>query len=335
MGQTLRVAVGVVVSVFFLLWAKSLVGNLGGALTSLGHANYIYVVPGLVAYFAGVWLRAARWHFLLRPVKKIRSNVLFPVVVIGYMANDVLPARLGEVVRAYVLGEQEGVPKATSLATIVVERMFDGIAMLIFVATVGLVAPFGDQLTSVVRVAAAIFIVALLVLVVAGASRTHALGMIAAVENIIPKPLRGKIGPIADKFLEGLASLRSGRLAAAILGLSLGAWLCEATMYYLIGLGFGLGLGVPAYILTTAVANLGAMVPAAPGYVGTFEAFALLAMGVFKPDPGSAGAFVVVVHIALLVPVTLLGFFFLWRANLSLRTLGQKATAAPSEGVPL
>src|SRR5258706_13010213 len=104
MGQSLRITVGIIVSIFFLLWAKSLVGNLGDALKSLGNANYVYVLPALVGYFAGVWLRAARWHFLLRPVKSIRTNALFPVVVIGYMANDVLPARLGEVVRAYVLG---------------------------------------------------------------------------------------------------------------------------------------------------------------------------------------------------------------------------------------
>jgi uncharacterized protein (TIRG00374 family) len=332
MGQTLRIAVGVIVSIFFLLWAKSLVGNLGDALTAARDANKLFVLPGLIAYFAGVWIRAARWHFLLRPVKSVPTNALFPVVVIGYMANDVLPARLGEVVRAYVLGEQEGIPKATSLATILVERMFDGIAMLIFVAAVGLVVPFSDQLTTVVRIAAAIFIVALIVLVVAGGSRERAAGAIAAFERILPTSLRGKVVPIADRFLEGLSSLRSPRLAAAILGLSLAAWLCEATMYYIISLGFGLNLPIPAYVLTTAVANLGAMVPAAPGYVGTFEAFALLALMLFSPDRGTAGAYVVVVHVALLVPITLLGFFYLWRANLSLRTLGQKATASTSSG---
>ncbi|HLZ07848.1 MAG TPA: lysylphosphatidylglycerol synthase transmembrane domain-containing protein, partial [Chloroflexota bacterium] len=181
MGQTVRIVAGIVISILFLFWAKSLVGNLGNALASLGTANYIYVVPALVAYFAGVWLRAARWHFLLRPVKSIKTKTLFPIVVIGYMANDVLPARLGEVVRAYILGEQERVPKTTALATILVERMFDGISMLIFVAVVGLVVPLNDRLSTVVRVATIIFIVALIVLVVASASRQRAVGAIAAI----------------------------------------------------------------------------------------------------------------------------------------------------------
>jgi uncharacterized membrane protein YbhN (UPF0104 family) len=79
-------------------------------------------------------------------------------------------------------------------------------------------------------------------------------------------------------------------------------------------------------MLTTAVANLGAMVPAAPGYVGTFDAFALAILALFHPDSAVAGAYVIVLHLALLGPVTLLGFFYLWRSNLSLRSLGQRAS---------
>jgi uncharacterized protein (TIRG00374 family) len=330
MGQTLRIVVGVVISILFLFWARSLVGNLGNAVTTLGNANYLYVVPALVVYFAGVWLRAARWHFLLRPVKSIKTSTLFPIVVIGYMANDVLPARLGEVVRAYVLGEQEGVPKTTALATILVERLFDGISMLLFVAAVGLIVPLNDRLSAVVRIATIIFIGALIFLVAVGACRQRAIAAIEAIERFLPAPLKGKVGQGADRFLEGLGGLQNGGLAAAILGLSLGAWLCEATMYFLISLGFGLGLGIAAYVLTTAVANLGAMIPAAPGYIGTFEAFALLALGLFTTDLSAAGAYVVVVHLALLGPVSLLGFFFLLRTGLTLRNLGQRASELTS-----
>src|SRR5207249_8500195 len=138
----------------------------GSIATALKQANYWFLLPALVVYFLGVWLRAARWRYLLQPVQPIAVKRLFPVVVIGYMANDVLPARLGEVVRAYVLGEQEGVPKSTALATILVERMFDGISMLLFVASVGLFIPLNDRLSIVVRAATIIFIVALIVLFV-------------------------------------------------------------------------------------------------------------------------------------------------------------------------
>jgi glycosyltransferase 2 family protein len=267
MDPRFRVLVGVAVSLFFLYWAYRLVGNgnLGSAVESIQRANYWFLLPALAAYFAGVWLRAVRWRVLLRPVKSLAVSALFPVVVIGYMANDVLPARLGEVVRAFVLGEQEEIPKTTTLATIVVERLFDGIAMLIFVALVGLVVPLGDQVAAIFRLASGLFVVALVVLFAAGSSRTRALALVERIDERLPTGAQGRIAPLADRFLRGLDSLQSGRASATVLILSLGAWTCEAAMYFTIALGFGLYLGFPAFMLTTAVANLGAMVPAAPG----------------------------------------------------------------------
>lgn len=331
MSQRWRVIVGLLISVFFLAWARSLVGNFGSMVESLGQANYLFLVPALVAYFVGVWLRAVRWHFLLRPVKPILSRRLFPVVVIGYMANDVLPARLGELVRAYVLGEQEGVPKTTTIGTIVVERLFDGLAMLIFVGVVGLTVPLDAEIAGIFRIAAILFIGVLIVLFAVGSSRSRAVDLIQRLDRSLPRSLQGKVAHLADRFLQGLDCLRSGRLSAIILALSLGAWLCEATMYFVVAMGFGFNLGFPAYMLTAAVANLGAMVPAAPGYVGTFDVGALASLLLFGASPGRAGGYVLVLHLALLVPVTLLGFYYLWRANLSLRSLGQRATVATPE----
>ncbi len=336
MGQRLRLIVGIGVSVFFLYWAARFVGdgNLGKAFESIQRANYWFLAPALVAYFAGVWLRAMRWRVLLKPLKPLGVSTVFPIVVIGYMANDVLPARLGELVRAYVLGEQENVPKTSALATIVVERLFDGIAMLIFVALVGLVVPLNDQVAGIFRVATILFVIALIALVAIGSSRSRAISIVNHVDRRLPEKARGKLQPLAERFLVGLNSLQDGRASAMILGLSLGAWFCEATMYLAVALGFGLYLGFPAFMLTTAVANLGAMVPAAPGYVGTFDAFALAALALFRPDGSVAAAYVIVLHLALLGPVTLLGFFYLWRANLSLRTLGQRATMTTTKGTP-
>ncbi len=325
MGHRFRVIAGIVVSVFFLYWAWRLVGDVGAAVASLAHANYWFLLPGLAVYFVGVWFRAIRWHFLLQPIKPVAPRALFPIVVIGYMANDVLPARLGELVRAYVLGEQEAIPKTTTLATIVVERMFDGLAMLIFAALVALLVPLDPRIAQILRLAAALFVGALVVLIAVGSARPRVLALVDRLEVILPAALRGHLGHLADRFLQGLDSLQSLRLSSLILGLSLAAWLCEATMYFVVALGFGLGLSYPAYLLTTAVANLGAMVPAAPGYLGTFDFLALASLRLFDANQSVAGGYVLVLHLALLGPVTLLGFFYLWRANLSLRTLGQRA----------
>ena len=96
-------------------------------------ANYWWILPGVVAYFIGVWARTWRWHYLLRPIKPISLKTMWPIVVIGYMGNKVYPFRAGEVIRAYVLKKKEGVSISASIATILVERIFDGLVMLLFV----------------------------------------------------------------------------------------------------------------------------------------------------------------------------------------------------------
>ena len=96
-------------------------------------ANLWWLIPGIAVYFVGVWARAWRWHYLLRPIKAISTNTMFPIVAIGYMGNNIYPARAGEVLRAFILRRRQGVPVSASLATIVVERIFDGVVMLMFV----------------------------------------------------------------------------------------------------------------------------------------------------------------------------------------------------------
>ncbi len=319
-----RVWLGIAISAVFLFLAVRQVGDFGVVGTALRDANYLYVIPALGVYFFGVWLRAARWHYLLRPLRPVPASRLFPVVVIGYMANDVLPARLGELVRAYVLGEREDVSKTATLATIAVERTFDGVAMLIFVG--GVVALAGVALDAAVlrifQVAVVVFAVALVGFFAVASSRERALRLIGLALRVLPERARTPAGSLAERFLAGLSVMQSPALLGATLALSLGAWLAEATMYWLIGLGFGFTLGPAAYLLTTAVANLAGMVPSSPGYVGTFDLAAQASLGLFGLAASRAFGYVIVLHLALWAPVTLLGFVYLWRYGFSLRSLG-------------
>ena len=123
---------GVLISIAFMYLAlRGLrLEEVGGALQG---ANYWWLLPGVAVYFLGVWARAWRWHYLLRPLKAISTRTMFPIVCIGYMGNNIYPARAGEVLRAVVLKRKEDVPISASLATIIVERVFDGVVMLAFV----------------------------------------------------------------------------------------------------------------------------------------------------------------------------------------------------------
>ena len=123
---------GVAISLIFLYFALRGL-NIGDVWQTLEGANYWWLIPGVLIYLVGVIARAWRWHYLLRPVKSIPTTTLFPITAIGYMGNNIYPARAGEVLRAIVLKKFEDVPISASLATIVVERVFDGVVMLGFV----------------------------------------------------------------------------------------------------------------------------------------------------------------------------------------------------------
>ena len=123
---------GIAISAVFLYLALRGL-HLGEVWNSLKTARYLWLLPGMAVYFIGVWVRAWRWHYLLRPLKKIPTHTMFPIVTIGYMGNNIYPARAGEVLRAAILKHREGVPISASLATVIVERIFDGVVMLGFV----------------------------------------------------------------------------------------------------------------------------------------------------------------------------------------------------------
>ncbi len=326
-----RIWLSLVISAAFLYWAARQAGDLTGVVLHLSNADYRWIGPALVAYFAGVWLRAVRWKVLLAPIKRVSVSRLFVVVAIGYMANNVLPARLGEVVRAYVLKEREGVSRFSSLATIAVERMFDGIAMLIFIGVASLLMPFNEEVSNIFRLAGVIFIGALIILLIIVSSQDRTRQLARLVLARLPTRISARAGGLLEKVLAGLTALQRPGSLMAILALSLLAWLLEASMYYLIGIGFNLNIPLVGYLLTTAVINLGTMVPSSPGYVGTFEALGVLALGFLGADKQLAFAYIVALHLALLVPITVLGFVYMWRHNLSLATASSADPAISEE----
>ncbi len=171
----LPLVIGIAVSAVFLY-----IGLRGLKLSDVWHdmrdINFGWVLVGATVYFGAVWGRTWRWHYLLRSIKPISLRALFPVVVIGYMGNNVYPFRAGEVIRAYVLKRNEEVNVSASLATIVIERIFDGLVMLIFVFVA---LPFADfkanWLRDIVFFSTLLFWGAFLVFLVSGAAaRTDA-----------------------------------------------------------------------------------------------------------------------------------------------------------------
>lgn len=325
-----RFWMGLLISVVFLYLA--LRGqDFNEIWSALRRANYWYVIPAVLLYFVGVYLRAFRWAWVLRGVNRLSTRYLFSVVVIGYMANNVLPLRAGELVRSYVLSTRTGMRKTSILATIAVERLFDGLTMLVFILAASLFIGLTDQLEAVTFIAAGLF-GALIVILLLLATSTVREVLILRLLPKLPVIVRGHAERILESVFTGLSVMRRRNDLLVVSGLSLVAWLFEASMYLVITIGFGMEIGIAAILLVTAVANLATLIPSSPGYVGPFEAGVLLVLvGAIGIQREVALSYAIVVHAALYLPITFWGLGYWWRESLSWRDI-QRLSADEERG---
>ncbi len=308
---------GLLVSVLFLYFA--LVGlKLDEVWQNIKTARYIWIVPGVMVYFLAVWGRTWRWHYLLASIQKVKLSSLFPVVVIGYMGNNIYPARAGEILRAYVLKRREGISISSSLATILVERVFDGVVMLFFVFVSLPFAPMAPYLRRLVIWSSLLFFGVLggFFLVAARPEKAKVLYR-RWLEGFIPSRLREKVEGILDRFIEGFGGLRRPQDVFMIFVTSVFIWLTETTKYWFVMHGFDFSVPFYVLMLMTAVVNLATTLPSSPGYIGTFDAPGIRVLVQFGvPGPVAAG-YTLVLHAALWLPITLLGIFYMFRESLA------------------
>jgi uncharacterized protein (TIRG00374 family) len=282
-------------------------------------ANYIWLLPGIGVYFIGVWVRAWRWHYLLGPIKKIPTVKMFPITTIGYMGNNIYPARAGEVLRAVILKRKEGVSVSASLATIIVERIFDGVVMLAFIfvnlpelAKLTGASGFVGNIQQVAIIGTGIFLGALAVFLLAAMfPKTTAKVGFWFIFRLIPKRLHERILSLMNKFLDGLASLRSPFNVLMVFFTSVLIWLLETGKYWFVMHAFDFSVSFFALMLMNGIVNLATTIPSAPGYIGTFDAPGIAVLTAYGVDHSVAAGYTLVLHVALWLPITLLGAYFL------------------------
>jgi uncharacterized protein (TIRG00374 family) len=287
-------------------------------------ARYAWILPGVAVYFFGVWARTWRWDYLLRPMKRIPLRRLFPVVVIGYMGNNVYPARAGEVIRAYVLRRREGVSISASLGTIVVERVFDGLVMLMFVF-VGLpFTPMPGWLQAMVIAASLLFFGALALFMTLAIKIEWAETVYGwLIDRVVPARFRTPLRGFAERFMSGLHSLRSGRAVLMLFVTSVVIWLAETVKYWFVMHAFDFSVPFWVLMLMNGIVNLATTIPSSPGYVGTFDAPGIEILSLFGVERSLAASYTLVLHAALWLPITLLGFWFMARESVSWREFAQ------------
>ena len=315
---------GLAVSVIFLFFAfRGL--DLQETLSAISSAEMIWILPAIPLYFSGLWLRAYRWKIFLRPISPTRTRQLFPIVAIGYMGNNIYPARLGEVIRAVILKQEEEIPVSASLATIIIERIFDGIVMLGFIllniSAINLMTHNNEIQETIDAVAvwgSGIFLTAFFIFLVFAFFPGKALPLLdGLVTKLLPVKIAGVATEIIRKFFSGIQSLSSPLHVANAMLITIVIWLIETAFYWIIMQAFSFNIGFGTLMLLNGFLNLFTIIPSSPGYIGTFDAPGIALLTALGIEANNAAGYTLLLHAALWLPVTLLGSYFFIKKGIS------------------
>jgi uncharacterized protein (TIRG00374 family) len=315
--RSVRFWVGLAVSlVFLLLFFRSVPWD--KVASAFSGANYAWILPAVAVYLVSLLVRSFRYRYLVLDLVDVPATRLFPVICIAFMANNLVPARAGELVRAYVMGEKFGISKVSALGTVVVERLFDGLTLLIFLLVTVATLGSNGTLRTLALLSLIVFVAALAVFaaILRWPKRSEAL--LHRTVELAPARARPLARTLITSLLDGMVALRHPHVLMVVLITSPLAWLMEAVVFLMVGRAFGIDLNLGWFMMAMAAGNLALTVPSSQGGIGPFEFFVkqvLLFAGVAE---GTAAAYALAVHAVIIVPVTVLGLIYLSVINVSL-----------------
>lgn len=313
-----------------VLLGRSVASQWDELVMALRSAEWWLLVPAIGLYFVGTWLRSVRWRLLL-PGQAVSTRTLFRALVIGFTVNNVLPLRMGEVARAYLLARWGRVPYGATIASLLIERVLDGLALALLLLVSLALVPAPGYLLVAGALAAAGFLAGGLLLVLAA----WRAGAVVALASWLGRWLPGRAGALlvraATSFTGSLALVRGGGRLVRLLGLSLLAWCSELGLFFVMLHSFKLPGSYPLALLVGAAANFATLVPSSPGYVGTFDGVLVRVLNDTAGTPaGVATAYAFGVHAALFFPVVILGTLLLWRSHMTFDQITRARGRSPA-----
>ncbi len=297
-----------------------------------------WVVAMVLAYLAGFLLRGWRWHFMLLPIKRIAPRMTTEGIIVGYMANNILPARAGEFIRALIIGLRESISKASALGTIAVERIFDGVVILGILMLSSLFLreerPELQFLNWMFILGGGIFGGACLIVFFGYYCSGGIQKWVRFISQYLPADLARVLNQITCDFLSSLNFFGSGRHFYLVLLFSVLVWIVEGLVFWAGFRALELEAGLLAAYFTLALVNLAMLIPSGPAGIGVFQEGAILALSIFGIPAEKAFGYSVVVHGAMIIPITILGFLILNRCGISLLRMRRGKLEAKLEVVP-
>jgi uncharacterized protein (TIRG00374 family) len=326
-----KAVLGIALSIGLLWWAFK-DENFSEILHELRLADPLWFAAAVAGATLVFWPRAWRWRTLLEPVAPgttFRSR--FAATTIGFMGNNLLPARIGEFARVFALSRMERVPLVSGLGSLVIERLFDAVFVvgLLFVAlslpgVPDISAIKGANLTAIANTLAVLIGIAFMLGTVLVLFPVRSVNFFERrIARWLPHGIRRPLIDALEAFLSGLGILRSPKLLAIATLQSAVLWLFNAVGFYLGFRAFGIDVPFSGALLLQSVIALAVSVPSGPGFFGLFETGALVVLHqMYQIEKGKVLGFALGFHLGGFIPVTLIGLFYAWRLGISLREVG-------------
>lgn len=312
-----KLFLGVIISAIFLYLALREIdwGQFGGVIQE---TNPWWALLGAFFLMLGHYIRAYRWKFILLPIQPVRTWSAFSATSIGLAFNNLLPARLGEVVRAIAIARTEGISKSASFATIVYERVVDVFSLiaLLWFSLLKVEGPVWLQRSGILLVI--LNVVLMVVLYVMVRYQSWFMTVMDATMRVIPAHLAGRVRRWTESFIDGLAVLKSKSALGPMIITSIGVWAAATLGIYFCTLALNIDVPVMASIILIVLISLGTMIPSGPAYVGPVQYACILGLGIYGVDKSEALAYSILFHASHFIPITLTGLYFSWRSHIGL-----------------
>jgi glycosyltransferase 2 family protein len=334
MRVDLRGVIGLALSAGLLWWTLRDV-SLATVADVLRQSNALLFAASTITATTIFPLRARRWASILEPVAgRLPFSSLWRATAIGMMANNMLPARLGEVARAFALTRyQPEIPFGTSIASLAVDRLFDAIVLLalMFVAVLDPAFPAdariaGRTLPQLASGGVVLMVVLLVGLYAAVVLQDRAARLAEALVRPLSASLAPKVGALARAFVHGLAVLRAPSRFLGVLGWALAHWLVHAVGLWLAFKAVGIDAPFSAALFLQGVLGIAVAIPSSPGFFGVFEFAAQHGLAVYGVPAPLAVSWAIGYHLLSFIPITVMGAVYFARLGLSVSDLRRSAS---------
>ena len=352
-----RFWIGILISIVALAFAFRQV-DFAGVLDALTDVNYWILAASLVPLVLFLVLRAVRWRLLFYPKQGLRLINLFAVINIGYLLSNIFPARLGDIARAYLIGDTENVSRASAFSTVVAERVLDALCAVGGFFLVLPFAPLPDWMVRSGLVVGAAALVAVVLFVILVRRKEWSLRLIDRILRAVHWPShetmtrfwsrlaertrlhflarlpwadRTDLGQMAGSLIDGFGGITTPRLGLPILFWSILIWAVISAYYWVVLLAFEPGQPYVAGLAVASITALGMTIPSSPGFIGVFEFLTRETMVLFGMVPDVALGYALVAHAVVYLVYSLLGLASMLQQNISYAELQQRiSTEAPT-----